>query len=124
MDKDDFELLGFTTETLPSGYINLINKQPFHYNGCKTICCYRGGIYVMTTNHKSLDSILSTLRELRTVDLSTLKSTTVVKKKTKILKSTQDDPLEPVTNQSLAEFLSSDSDAPIAPVKTRRKRKT
>ena len=124
MDKDDFELLGFTTETLPSGYINLINKEPFHYNGCRTICCYRGGIYVMTTNHKSLDSILSTLRELRTVDLSTLKSTTVVKKKTKILKSTQDDPLEPVTNQSLAEFLSGDSDAPIAPVKTRRKRKT
>ena len=124
MNKDDFELLGFTTETLPSGYINLINKEPFHYNGCKTICCYRGGIYVMTTNHKSLDSILSTLRELRTVDPSTLKSTTLIKKKTKILKSTQDDPLEPVTNQSLAEFLSSDSDAPIAPVKTRRKRKT
>ena len=120
MDKDDFELLGFTTETLPSGYINLINKQPFHYNGCKTICCYRGGIYVMTTNHKSLDSILSTLRELRTVDPSSVNSTQVAKKKTKTVKTKKEDAFEAVTDQDLTAFLVSESEAPV---KTRRRRK-
>ena len=120
MTKEDFELLGFITEVLPSGYLNLINKQPFYYNGCFTICCYRGGSYTMTTNHKSLESIFLNLKELRTVDPASVHPSAPIKKKTKTVEPKKEDAFEPVTNQSLAEFLTTESPAPV---KTRRKRK-
>ena len=120
MDKEQFELLGFTTETLPSGYLNVINKEPFVYNGCTTVILYRGGQYTITTTHKTIESFFNTLRELRTIDPASLHSRAPIKKKTKTVKETHQDVLEPVTDQSLAEFLTSQ---PAAPVKTRRKRK-
>lgn len=120
MTKEDFELLGFITETLPSGYINIINKQPFRYNGCTTVITYRGGNYIITTTHKTLETFFRGLTELRTLDPASLKSSTPVKKKTKRVQETQEDALEPVTNQDLTAFLLSES---AAPVKTRRRRK-
>jgi len=120
MTKEDFELLGFTTETLPSGYINIINKEPFRYNGCTTVITYRGGSYIITTNHKTLDTFFRDLTELRTIEPSSVKSRAPVKKKTKTVQETQEDALEPITNQDLTAFLVADSKAPV---KTRRKRK-
>ena len=120
MTKEDFELLGFITEVLPSGYLNLINKHPFYYNGCFTICCFRGGIYTMTTNHKSLDSIFSTLKELRTVDPASVRPSVGVSKKTNTVKSKKKDTTEPLTDRDLGEFLTSQDQAPV---KSRRKRK-
>jgi hypothetical protein len=121
MTKEDFELLGFTTETLPSGYLNIINKVPFCYNGGTTVITYRGGTYIRTTTHKTLETFFRDLTELRTLDPSSLKSSTAAKKKTKKVQETHLDALEPVTDQSLAEFLTA---SPESPTKTRRKRKT
>ena len=120
MNKEAFELLGFTTETLPSGYLNIINKEPFRYNGGTTVVTYRGGNYIRTTTHKTLETFFRDLTELRTIDPASLKSSTAVKKKTKTVQETQEDALEPITNQDLTAFLTSQ---PEAPVKTRRKRK-
>lgn len=120
MNKEDFELLGFTTETLPSGYINIINKEPFRYNGCTTVITYRGGSYIITTNHKTLDTFFRDLKELRTIEPSSLKSKAPIKKKTKKVQETHLDALQPVTDQPLAAFLVAESEAPV---KTRRRRK-
>lgn len=120
MTKEDFELLGFTTEQLPSGYLNLINKLPFRYNGTTTIICYKGGQYIRTTNYKTLDSLLSGLFELNTIDRATTNPAAPVKKNTKKSKEIVVDVLEPSTNQDLTAFLLSDSEAPVKP-KRRRK---
>lgn len=120
MTKEDFELLGFTTEILPSGYINIVNKEPFRYNGGTTVITYRGGQYIRTTTHKTLETLFRDLTELRTIEPSSLKSSTPVKKSTKTVNRTQDDELQPLTDQSLAAFLTSQ---PEATTKTRRKRK-
>lgn len=120
MTKEDFELLGFTTETLPSGYLNIINKVPFRYNGGTTVVTYRGGNYIRTTTHKTLETFFRDLTELRTLDPASLKSSTAIKKKTKTVTRTQEDAPEPVTDRDLGEFLVAESEAPV---KTRRRRK-
>lgn len=120
MTKEDFELLGFITETLPSGYLNLINKLPFRYNGTTTIICYKGGQYIRTTNHKTLDSLLSGLFELNTIESSSVNPAKSVKKKTKAPVPVKEDAFEPLTNQDLTAFLVSESEAPVKP-KRRRK---
>lgn len=119
MTKDEFELLGFTTEILPSGYMNIYNKDPFYYNGTVTICCWSNR-YFRTTNHKTLESLLNNLRELRTIERVTLKSKESIKEKTKRAKSTQVDPLEPLTNQDLGAFLTGDSVKDTKPKRTRK----
>jgi hypothetical protein len=121
MTKEDFELLGFTIETLPSGYLNIINKQPFRYNGGTTVITYRGGNYIRTTTHKTLETFFRDLTELKTLDPSSLKSSAPIKRKSKTVTRTQEDALEPVTNQDLTAFLVAQSEAPV---KTRRGRKT
>jgi hypothetical protein len=120
MNKEDFELLGFITEILPSGYINISNKQPFRYNGSTTIICYKGGHYIRTTNHKTLDSLFSGLFELNTIEPSSVNPAKPVKKKTKATTPVQEDAFEPLTNQDLTAFLVSSSEAPVKP-KRRRK---
>jgi len=119
MTKEDFELLGFQIETLPSGYINIINKVPFKYNGGTTVITYRGGQYIRTTTHKTLETFFRDLTELRTLDPASLKSSTAINKSIKTVARTQEDDLQPVTDQSLAAFLTSQ---PEAPTKTRRRR--
>lgn len=59
MLKSEFESMGFEIEVLPSGNLNIINSTPFTYNGIKTLCCYRGGKYIITTSHKSIKDLLT-----------------------------------------------------------------
>ena len=120
MTKSDFELLGFSSEILPSGYLNIINTQPFCYNNTKTICCY-GGRYVRTTTHKSIESVLSNLFQLETIDRSTLNPRSVNKTKTRKTQEETPDAIKPVTNQDLSAFLS--EEFPAQP-KKRRTRKS
>lgn len=119
MNKEDFELLGFQTETLPSGFINIINKSPFKYNGGTTVITYRGGNYIRTTTHKTLETFFRDLTELRTLDPASIKSSAPIKKKTKKVQEKQEDALEPVTDRDLGEFLTSQ---PQATTKTKRKK--
>jgi hypothetical protein len=119
MTKDEFFALHFEIETLPSGYLNIINKVPFKYNGGTTVITYRGGNYIRTTTHKTLETFFRDLTELKTLDPSSLKSSSPVKRKSKTVTRTQEDDLQPVTDQSLAAFLTSQ---PEAPTKTRRRR--
>ena len=118
MTKNEFEREGFTHEILPSGYLNVYNKEPFTLNGSTTICSWSGR-YFRTTNYKSLDELLKTVR-LETIELSSVRPSAPVKKKTKTVEPKKEDAFEPVTNQSLAEFLLTETEAPV---KTRRKRK-
>lgn len=127
MNKEDLELLGFTIEVLPSGYINLINQQPFHYNGTTTICRHSRAGYIRTTTHKTLDGILNNLTELRMVEndshsikRASVKTEAPIKKKTKAVKSVQEDPLEALTDQDLGAFLTSQSEATDKPRRTRK----
>ena len=118
MTKTEFEQEGFTTEVLPSGHLNVYNKEPFTLNGSTTICSWSGR-YFRTTNYKSLDELLKTVR-LETIELSSVRPSAPIKKNTKTVKSKKEDVLEPQTNQSLAEFLLTETEAPV---KSRRKRK-
>lgn len=63
MNKEEFELSGYTTETLPSGYLNIISQTPFTHNGGTTLCRF-GGRYTKSTQYKSLDELLRNIRQL------------------------------------------------------------
>ena len=100
MNKEEFEKNGFTSETLPSGYLNIINSEPFLYNNTKTICCY-GGRYSRTTTHKDLSSLFSNLFELKTIDRATLNSRPFIKENTKEIRQARQAPNSPVINQEV-----------------------
>ena len=55
--------MGFDTEILPSGRINLLNKLPFVINGMKTITQFKGS-YTFTTEAKSIPDLLTYIRTL------------------------------------------------------------
>ena len=105
MNKEEFEKNGFTSETLPSGYLNIINSEPFLYNNTKTICCY-GGRYSRTTTHKDLSSLFSNLFELKTIDRATLNSRPFIKEKSQKITQERIQPISPVINQSVTEPIS------------------
>jgi hypothetical protein len=64
MNKNEFDELKFEIDILPSGYINISNKLPFRYNGRTTLICYKGGTYIVTTNHKTIPEFLNGITEL------------------------------------------------------------
>lgn len=119
MTKDEFEREGFTYEILPSGHLNVYNKEPFRLNDCVTICCWSGR-YLRTTTYKSFTDLLTNVR-LETVELASIRPASPVKKKTHKTKEVVPDQLSPLTNQSLAEFLTTESESPP---KKRRSRKS
>ena len=123
MNITEFEELKFEYEKLPSGYINIINTVPFSLNGCKTIICYKGGLYCISTNYKSIEDFLANANDFHLVDASSINPAALIKTKTQKRKIQKKSSLEPQTNQSLAEFLTQENDVVSVQKQKRTRRK-
>lgn len=123
MNKKEFEKLGYEWEYLPSGYLNIINANPFRYNGTETICRTKGK-YCRTTSVKSLDELFKKLTQLETIEGATANKTVVSKENPKKIATAPKSSIEPVTNQDLGAFLTGNSTPDIKPKKRGRPKKS
>jgi hypothetical protein len=114
MTKEEFDALGFTVETLPSGYLNICNTLPFSLNGTNTIACWSGK-YFRTTNYKTISDLLEWCR-IEILEHAWANSGALAKKKSHKIARTRLGDESPQQNQSLT--------APESPKKRGRRKKT
>ena len=116
MTKDEFDELKFEIDILPSGYINISNISPFRYNGRTTVICYKGGTYIVTTNHKTIPEFLNGITELVLISRPpTLKEMIGTKMETNPIKEAKATKAVPIVDQPLTDQKPTKKRAPRKP---------